>query len=122
MCLCVVHCRQRLYQIVTPVLRLVLVLLASAPGSQDVRAQASAFVAAHTQLILRLLQEAGASGEGARCLDAASSWTIGIGFHSEWHVTINAWLHGGYRYIKQIPTVIARNHISATAPCHSLSL
>jgi hypothetical protein len=56
------RCRQRLYQIVTPILRLVLMLLVSAPGSQSVQSEAAAFVTAHDQLMLRLLQEAGASG------------------------------------------------------------
>lgn len=48
--------------LVCPVLRLVLALLAGAPGSSGLAEQAAQFTAAHMDLLARLLQEAAAPG------------------------------------------------------------
>lgn len=56
-------CRQRLARVVAPVLRLVLLVLANAPGSESVRADAEAFVARHLVLFQRLLREVVMPGE-----------------------------------------------------------
>lgn len=52
--------RYRLVHLVCPVLRLVLALLAGAPGSSGLAEQAAQFTAAHMDLLARLLQEAAA--------------------------------------------------------------
>jgi hypothetical protein len=49
--------------LVCPVLRLVLALLAGAPGSSGLAEQAAQFTAAHMDLLARLLQEAAAPGK-----------------------------------------------------------
>jgi hypothetical protein len=48
--------------LVCPVLRLVMALLAGAPGSSGLAEQAAQFTAAHMDLLARLLQEAAAPG------------------------------------------------------------
>ncbi|KAF8066245.1 NUP205 [Scenedesmus sp. PABB004] len=57
--------RYRLVHLVCPVLRLVLALLAGAPGSSGLAEQAAAFAASHVDLLARLLQEAAAPGTPA---------------------------------------------------------
>ncbi|KAF6258705.1 hypothetical protein COO60DRAFT_1638930 [Scenedesmus sp. NREL 46B-D3] len=52
--------RYRLVHLVCPVLRLVLALLAGAPGSSGLAEQAAQFTEAHLELLARLLQEAAA--------------------------------------------------------------
>jgi hypothetical protein len=64
-------CRQRLGRVVAPVLRLVLLVLANAPGSESVRADAEAFVARHLVLFQRLLREVVMPGESAAGLRIA---------------------------------------------------
>jgi Nuclear pore complex scaffold, nucleoporins 186/192/205 len=54
--------RQRLHQIVTPSLRLVLALATALPHSVAVREQTAAFVESHARAIARILRDASSSG------------------------------------------------------------
>lgn len=51
-------CRYRLVHLISPVLRLVLTLLAGTPGSSGLAEQATNFAAAHLDMLARILQEA----------------------------------------------------------------
>lgn len=54
--------RQRLHQLLTPALRLVLALSTALPHSAAVREQTAAFVVAHERAIARILRDAASSG------------------------------------------------------------
>lgn len=54
--------RYRMFHLVAPVLRLVLGLAGTFSSSEVVRADAAAFVEAHTELLRRLLREAASPG------------------------------------------------------------
>lgn len=62
-------CRYRLVHLISPVLRLVLTLLAGAPGSSGLAEQATNFAATHLDMLARLLQEAASQ--------ATASWAPG---------------------------------------------
>lgn len=57
--------RQRLHQLLTPLLRLVLALVSALPTSSAVREQALAFVDAHARTLTRVLHDA--ASPGIRC-------------------------------------------------------
>lgn len=57
--------RQRLHQLLTPLLRLVLALVSALPSSTAVREQALAFVDAHARTLTRVLHDA--ASPGIRC-------------------------------------------------------
>ena len=54
--------RQRLHQLLTPLLRLVLALVTALPNSGAVREQALAFVDSHARTLTRILHEAASPG------------------------------------------------------------
>jgi hypothetical protein len=54
--------RQRLHQLVTPALRLVLALATALPHSVAVREQTAAFVESHARALARILRDASSSG------------------------------------------------------------
>ena len=69
--------RQRLHQLLTPLLRLVLAVVSALPGSGAVREQALAFVDAHARTLTRLLHDA--ASPGIRCAALLGRWSSADG-------------------------------------------